>query len=67
MAVLGVFAGGWIMKHYDFGIRSALKFVVTSSFVSCTMLAFLLPCGCEKQKIAGLTTLHKSVTLTYQK
>ena len=64
MSIIGTLVGGYIMKRYNFNIRNTLKYVLVMSSIGCVMLTFLFPCGCEVEKIAGLTVPYKSVKET---
>ena len=70
MGILGTLIGGYIMKKYNFDIRNTLKFVMAMASIGCLMITFLFACGCESQKIAGLTVPYRfaetKIAVTYR-
>ncbi|XP_073477509.1 solute carrier organic anion transporter family member 1B3-like isoform X3 [Aquarana catesbeiana] len=57
-AATGMFFGGLIMKKYKFGLLSASKMTLITSFVSFIMSLSVFIIGCENHDVAGITVTY---------
>ncbi|XP_073477503.1 solute carrier organic anion transporter family member 1C1-like isoform X1 [Aquarana catesbeiana] len=57
-AATGIFFGGLIMKKYKFGLLSASKMVLITSFVAFITSLSIFIIGCENHDVAGITVTY---------
>nr|XP_026694654.1 solute carrier family 21-like isoform X1 [Ciona intestinalis]XP_026694655.1 solute carrier family 21-like isoform X2 [Ciona intestinalis] len=59
LGIAGTFAGGYLMKKYNFDIRQTLLFTIIFSGAGCVFLAALFGLGCKVPSIAGITAPYR--------